>query len=264
MKEKALKASNSGDVRQRISETLRNKWKDPEFRVNMLEKIKSRKSQAGTITDASHRQKISEAMKAKWRDPSYRQSAIEGMARKRGLSVVDFISSRPQRKIRSTTNRTGISSSSNISSKQSASPATRRARSIMDLQCTGVSVVRAVTPMVSKRRTNSVKGIAETSDSESTRNAVKTVKVMQATASVTLPKKKAAKKTKKAAKVTRIPPSSSALNIDAPAMPSTTRVASVDSEEERKARMREENRKLYDLLYGDDYEEGFDFHAEVS
>jgi len=69
-------------VRKRISETLKKRWADPEFRSKMMKKIATRKPKDGKRND-EHRRKISEAMKRKWADETYRRRATEGMAKGR-------------------------------------------------------------------------------------------------------------------------------------------------------------------------------------
>ena len=66
-------------IRARISNTLKEKWQDPEFRVSMMEKMAHRKKRSPT--GDSHRKKISAAMKKKWMDDEYRKRATEGMAK---------------------------------------------------------------------------------------------------------------------------------------------------------------------------------------
>jgi len=70
-------------VRKRISESLKKRWEDPEFRAHMMEKFANRKSQQGDKRDESHRRKISVAMKRKWADEEYRKRATAGMAKGR-------------------------------------------------------------------------------------------------------------------------------------------------------------------------------------
>jgi len=64
--------------RKQISETLKKKWEDPDFRAKMMEKIKARKTNS-SVQSLDHRKKISEAMKKKWQDPEYRSKAINGI-----------------------------------------------------------------------------------------------------------------------------------------------------------------------------------------
>ncbi|KAL7541044.1 hypothetical protein ACHAXR_010585 [Thalassiosira sp. AJA248-18] len=77
-------------VRKRISETLKKRWEDPEFRANMMEKFATRRASTGTGRDDSHRKKISDAMKKKWMDEEYRRRATEGMAKGRESAARDL------------------------------------------------------------------------------------------------------------------------------------------------------------------------------
>jgi hypothetical protein len=81
--EKATKVASEGDVRTRIGNTLKEKWKDPEFRSFMMEKISNRRKPEHQSHNEEHRQSISAAMKAKWQDPEYRAKAMEAMEKRR-------------------------------------------------------------------------------------------------------------------------------------------------------------------------------------
>eukprot|EP00978_Attheya_sp_CCMP212_P000932 scaffold1983_cov45-Attheya_sp.AAC.2 len=81
--EKATKAASEGDVRTRIGQTLKEKWKDPEFRSFMMEKISNRRKPEHQSHNEEHRRSISDAMKAKWQDPEYRAKAMEAMEKRR-------------------------------------------------------------------------------------------------------------------------------------------------------------------------------------
>ena len=92
-KEAAAKKQNSSkDARQRIAETLRQKWQDPEFRAYMMEKMATRKKSSPVI-DEEQRRKISLAMKMKWQDGEYRAKAVDGMRKK-----AEEMGQRPPRK----------------------------------------------------------------------------------------------------------------------------------------------------------------------
>jgi hypothetical protein len=60
----------------------------------MMEQMKKRKSQVGKLTPIEHRQKISQTMREKWQDPTYRQKALEGMAKRRGLTIEQFLATK--------------------------------------------------------------------------------------------------------------------------------------------------------------------------
>lgn len=74
--------SDTVSARQKISNTLKEKWKDPEFREKMLKSMKGRKS-SSNATSAKSREKISLAMKKKWQDAEYRKKAMKGMEKYR-------------------------------------------------------------------------------------------------------------------------------------------------------------------------------------
>lgn len=67
-----------GDMRQKISETLKAKWLEPDFREKMMEKIRNRRA-ASKNRDDDYRRKISEAMKAKWQDDDYRNKTTSSI-----------------------------------------------------------------------------------------------------------------------------------------------------------------------------------------
>ena len=75
MKNKTIVNNSSEETRKKISETLKQKWQDPEFREKMMAKMKTRKSPSGE-RDQSYRDKVSAAMKAKWQDPEYRAKTL--------------------------------------------------------------------------------------------------------------------------------------------------------------------------------------------
>jgi NUMOD3 motif len=96
MLRKASTSSSQEETRQKISNSLKEKWQDPEFRESMLAKMAISKGNrtSGTVTyDEDHRQRISEAMKAKWQDESYRAKTLEAIAKKRQA----MMSQRPPR-----------------------------------------------------------------------------------------------------------------------------------------------------------------------
>lgn len=95
MTNKTVASGNvSRTVRNRISETLKKRWEDPEFRAIMMEKFKDRKARSGP-RDQTHRQRISEAMKRKWMDEEYRKRATEGMNKGRENLASQVKAARP-------------------------------------------------------------------------------------------------------------------------------------------------------------------------
>jgi hypothetical protein len=80
MTEKAQVINTQVGVRSRISQSLKEKWKDEEFRTTMIAKMSNRKSLEGETLDESHRKRISDAMKAKWQDKEYREKTLKSIA----------------------------------------------------------------------------------------------------------------------------------------------------------------------------------------
>jgi hypothetical protein len=78
MKEISKKTNTNTSSRAKISQTLKDKWKDPAFREKMINAMKQNKRRSST-TSKSQREKISAAMKKKWQDAEYRSKALKGM-----------------------------------------------------------------------------------------------------------------------------------------------------------------------------------------
>lgn len=95
--------SDSVSARQKISNTLKEKWKDPEFREKMLKSMKGRKS-SSNATSAKSREKISLAMKKKWQDAEYRKKAMKGMEKYRDSLPPRAEKPKPKAKPATTTN----------------------------------------------------------------------------------------------------------------------------------------------------------------
>eukprot|EP00559_Dactyliosolen_fragilissimus_P004205 CAMPEP_0184865662 /NCGR_PEP_ID=MMETSP0580-20130426/18782_1 /TAXON_ID=1118495 /ORGANISM="Dactyliosolen fragilissimus" /LENGTH=510 /DNA_ID=CAMNT_0027364949 /DNA_START=586 /DNA_END=2115 /DNA_ORIENTATION=- len=217
--------SSTNSVRQKIANTLKEKWKDPKFKAYMMEKMKSRKKTNGISHDRDRREKISEAMKKKWQDLEYRRKAIQAMEKRR-----DELPKRPQ----APRSRTKTASSS-IKSK------TGKVTNTMS----GVTAVQPVKVKKRKMRTGK----------KSSRNTT-AVSVNGTDASPTKTKKKRSKKMKKSSTGAEVKLASELTkNQSKKAQPK-------DSHNEKKecgkdgdiSRLREERRDLYDLLYGDEVE----------
>ena len=67
--------------KSKISNTLKKRWQDPEFREKMMKAMKKRN--LSTLSTKKQRQKISDAIKKKWQDEDYRQRAMKGMEESR-------------------------------------------------------------------------------------------------------------------------------------------------------------------------------------
>jgi hypothetical protein len=206
MKKTGQKA-NTVSARQKISQTLKQKWQDPEFRMRMINSMKGRKSPSMESSKAQ-REKISAAMKKKWQDRSYREKAILGMERYR-----DSLPPRPTK--------------------------TKTVRKINN-GSTERKIV-AVTPM--------------TESTQVKKSIHSKVKVASAGGRTKTIKKKKAIKQKKIAKTSASVESETINVLNDPAT-ATVKDTPHDSDNNGDiSRMKEERRDLYDLLYGDDYDD---------
>jgi hypothetical protein len=237
MKHKAKAAASNDATRKRISDTLKKKWEDPEFRSLMLEKIKTRKSQAGNTTDDSHRKKISEAMRKKWKDPSYRKAAIGGMAKKRGMTLEEYEESRQKStELRKTRRLTPLR-------KPKIKPFVAETATAKEIVKRGVSVVRQVEPMKAKQvRKVSANGMSRTATPRKS-----TVSARKGTKTTT---GKGAKVKRKVSKKSKASSLSKTQKETIVAVQPMTRAP--QKEEDRIALIRTSNPELYSLLYGDD------------
>lgn len=86
MVKKSLETNSKQNVKKRISESLKLKWQDPEFRALMLEKMKQKMNRPAAPHDLSHREKISQAMKKKWQDQEYRQKTLAAIQQRRKMA----------------------------------------------------------------------------------------------------------------------------------------------------------------------------------
>jgi NUMOD3 motif len=97
---KTQAGTTTEETRRKISQSLVEKWQDPSFRVDMIQRMKKgaadsrsvgRNSDSTSDTgdddsasrSESHRQRISAAVKAKWQDPEYRERALAGIAKRK-------------------------------------------------------------------------------------------------------------------------------------------------------------------------------------
>jgi hypothetical protein len=63
-------------IREKISQTLKEKWQDPNFRSKMIQSIQQRERK--TSLSPTQKERISEAMKKKWQDSDFRFKAMMG------------------------------------------------------------------------------------------------------------------------------------------------------------------------------------------
>ncbi len=79
MREISRRTNTNTSSRSKISQTLKDKWKDPAFREKMINAMKQNNKKRSTTTSREQREKISEAMKRKWQDDEYRSKTLKGM-----------------------------------------------------------------------------------------------------------------------------------------------------------------------------------------
>lgn len=206
-------------VRQRISESLKKRWEDPDFRANMMDKFSKRKSNPANRNEA-HRQKISAAMKKKWMDEEYRKRATEGMAKGRERDMGKVKMAKPVQPKMPTKRSTD---SSNVMSVQSLKPL-----SSVNVR-TSVKKTKTSSSTTAKRKRKKVASKRKSSSSAGFGAAA--VRVVQPIASS---------------------PTPSATNKNLPNEEEVTE----HPDDGCISRLREERRDLYDLLYGDEEEDG--------
>ena len=235
MTNKTIASGNVGkSVRKRISETLKKKWEDPNFRASMMEKFKNRKFRSGERAE-SHRQKISIAMKRKWRDEEYRKRATAGMAKGReGVSKGKGITAVKPVQPRTSSGGNAVNGGG-VQPMQPMQPlppvASRAAASVEMKQQTTVKKKK-------KKKTSTVKQRSKTPSNKSSINKqIDAVKPIQSSSTTTA-----------AAASTRTSSSSTK-------SPSDENAEQKEDEDGSISRLREERRDLYDLLYGDEEED---------
>ena len=183
MTNKTIASGNvDSSVRKRISETLKKRWEEPEFRATMMEKFAHRKHSSGT-RDSSHRKKISAAMKKKWMDEEYRKRATEGMAKGREREAKKVRMAMPLQPKMPTT-RVGVES---MLSLKSVSPVKRVAAATKAVP-RGISKTKSST----KRKTTKKKSAATKGQDSGVNGAAGVEAVTPITA--TSPSKKTTKK----------------------------------------------------------------------
>lgn len=73
---RVLNASNgtlSRETRDKIAATLKKRWQDPEFRTNMTKRISGARSE-------QHKQRIAAAIRSKWNQSDYRERTLAGIS----------------------------------------------------------------------------------------------------------------------------------------------------------------------------------------
>jgi NUMOD3 motif len=287
MLRKASTSSSHEETRLKISRSLKEKWQDPEFRESMLAKMaisKGNRTVSGGVTyDEDHRQRISEAMKAKWQDESYRAKTLEAIAKKRQAMLSQRpprASPPPKQKKKQPTRPIPGFSSTHLNHREAALPLTSKHRIALDsrspetpinptskaesastVRSLDVSIVKPLEPKQAatarqKRRTAGTE--AERSRSRSTADQYDALNDSTNTA----PTRKVASPAASAAGE-RI--GEAALTIPSTSTPSKAAKKSkkdpgdnVVEKHGSVAKLKQERRDLYDLLYGDDDEEDDD------
>ena len=210
-------------VRKRISETLKKRWEEPEFRAHMMKKFANRKSQQGDKRDESHRRKISIAMKRKWADEEYRKRATAGMAKGR---------ERDYGKVKQVAPVKRVSPVKSLEPMQPVAPVASRGKkekttTIKSSSTTKKKRVVKKKRSVKKKKASTTKRKTKSSSSD---NSIKAVKAISPTST----------------KSTDISSS------DTKSQTTTPEDKSTHEEDGSISRLREERRDLYDLLYGDE------------
>jgi len=205
--------TNTLSARQKISQTLKQKWQDPEFRLKMINSMKGRKTSSSVESNRAQREKISAAMKKKWQDRNYRQKAIMGMERYR-----DSLPPRPT-KTKPTVRKNG---SSGINEGK----------------------IVPVTPMKESKQMKPLTSI---------QSKMKVASVVDGGLTKTIKKTKSVKK-KKIIKTAAVQ-SETVKDVIGP--PKNVKDTSFHDSVNHGdiSKMKEERRDLYDLLYGDDYDD---------
>lgn len=228
----SAKAQNSSkDSRERIADTLRKKWEDPEFRAYMMERMATRKKSSAVVDD-EHRRKISQAMKKKWKDASYRAKAVKGMKKHMAENP------RPKRP---------------MSRRKVPGPKEETAEERVQVGDSGIFAVTAAAPTRRRRKS-----------SKTTRGKVANG------ATGAAPKRKKRKKKAVTAKSDDVVGGGGAASLEA-MMPLTKPKSKPDEVADEEPidmsdgsldRLRLERRDLYDLLYGDEAGEASHFATE--
>jgi hypothetical protein len=198
---KTTDKTNTTSARQKISQTLKEKWQDPDFRMKMMNAMKNRKS-PNAENSTAQRAKISAAMKRKWQDMNYRRKAILGMERYR-----EKFPPRP----------------------------------------TKVGIVKRMKPTKAI-----VAAVPITGGTHIRKNTITNDKVEGAIGKVKTVKKKTVKK-KKVSRAVKVGPE---IVPDSNVPSSMKKEASLDFDKDGDiSRMKHERRDLYDLLYGDEFDD---------
>ena len=239
MLEKTGGANSNPSVRQKISETLRKKWQDPDFRETMMAKIARRKAGSGASHNQAHRSKISAAVKAKWQDAEYRRKTLEAISNRRTVAQRKISPSPQQRNPQPPVKRATKNDDTTIPD----APRVVQPRSVAPKTRTSQQPPTAVKPKTKQK------------------TATKKARRPRTTAKSRTPKKASAKTTMATNPVNGATASDdNSINGKTESTDNSlvekTSTAENKKEKPKKvgsvSQLREERRDLYDLLYGDE------------
>ena len=247
------------EVKRKISETLKKKWQDPEFRQEMMEKriASGAYTNHGGTRNEAHRAKISESMKAKWQDPDYRTRCMEAIAKRRTEREIfweQFDNNRiPQKQPKQPKKPRAAKAST-----KSSATAKRERR----------QPVRALEPMLAPRPKVARKAAKRASTSrDGTSRAPPSPELTAAPTAPAALRRPTTSAEKSSVSSPELPPPP--LKPTTATTPATAATSTVPMKEPKKkrstrakkekdgsvSRLREERRDLFDLLYGDEYDE---------
>lgn len=253
MEEKTKRLNSLIDVRQKISETLKQKWQDPDFRQEMLLKMANRTSSgsgSGSTRGSEHRAKISASMKQRWQDEEYRNKALANIMARRVA--------RPPKPERSPSSQTRTSRSKSVKKSRSYDDSDDQ-MAVRMVQPLEHPRLRAEKKMMKKKL---AKALAEQEEDESDDGVVvvpvvakskpkpKTTTRAATTTMTTLPKTGLTDSFFERLDGNDESGNDAESAIDEP--PSDNKKQPKDGSV---TRLREERRDLYDLLYGDEDED---------
>jgi hypothetical protein len=259
MKQAKSLVSSKEEIRQKISQTLREKWQDREFREAMLEKMANSTRRRAAASgehplryDTDHRQRISDAMKEKWQDEAYRSKTLESIAKQRQAKVAQQRQRQQQAQRQRPLKR-------DVASKSSSRPASADLLPSRDVQYPSPEVFRA-------RAGSAMREIAARGDG-SRLLATTALKPLEPKAVVPrlnqrstpdgtgaghVPIAGSPSTTKPTAHVSELDSSASSGDGGVSSIISPPAKKSMASKKGDMARLKVERRDLYDLLYGDD------------
>lgn len=242
--------THSEETKARISESLRKRWKDEGYRKNMKDKVKRSNSSEEV------RKRISETLKKKWQDPEFRQYMVDRMATRDALATPHTqnhrqkISATMKRKWQDKKYRDKAMSGMSKVRRATSSPASRAAvnRKIsetMKLKWQDQNYRASMTDINKSINT-----------SNGTRNPSR--KTKRRITSSTPAKRNVEKRDQQKSSQSK---KEVAISQDIIIPHTTAKSLGIDIQEDQRrvTKLRQERRDLYDLLYGDDDDDDYDF-----